>query len=148
MSTSAAPRFKAALYAACQSLYPAPVQVAYGHPGLTQEDDIVSVGRTTSNLDVATYSPNRSREETITCEVVFSCYRGGGPEMEQVVEERAYQLLGLLEDYVRTTDITVGGAVRWCMLSNVECDGATDPDILQAGRCIDLTATFTAHVRL
>lgn len=148
MSTSAAPRFKAALFTVCQGLYAAPVQVAYGHPGMTQEDDIVSIGATTSVQEVATYSTNRSREEMVTCDVTISCFRGGGPEMEQVCEERAYALLGQLEDYLRLTDITLGGVVRWCMVSSIDCDGATDPDVLSLGRCIDLTATITAHVRI
>lgn len=148
MTTAAAPRFKAALYTVCQSLYSAPIQVAYGHPGIDQQDDIVSIGATTSVLDVATYSTNRSREETVTCDITFSCYRGGGAEMEQVCEEQAYALLGQLETYLRTTDITLGGVVRWCMVSGIDCSGQTDPDVLALGRCIDLVATITAHVRI
>ena len=148
MAVDAAPRFKAALYTVCQSLYAEPIQVAYGHPGLTQEDDIVSLGRTTSTQEVATFGTSRSREQVLTCEVTFSCYRGGGAEMEQVVEERAFELLGQLETYIRTTDITLGGVVRWCLLSDTDCLGATDPDVLASGRCVDVTATFTAHVRL
>lgn len=147
MSTSTAPAFKAAVYAACQSLYAAPVQVAYGHPGLTQEQDIVSVGRTTSTQDFVTFGA-RAREETVTVEVIFSCYRGGGPEVEQVVEERAYSLLGMLEDHLRDTDPTLGGVVRWSQLTSIDCQGATDPDVLAAGRCSEVTAVFTAHARI
>jgi len=146
--SDAAPRFKAALYTVCHSLYAAPIQVAYGHPGLDQQDDIVSLGRTTSTQAPSTFGTTRSREETVTCEITFSCYRGGGSEMEQVVTERCFSLLGQLEDYIRTTDITLGGVCRWCILSDTQCDGVSDPDILQQGRLIEVVATITGWVRL
>jgi hypothetical protein len=146
--SDAAPRFKAALYTVCQSLFPDPVQVAYGHPGLDQQDDIVSIGRTTSTQEQLTFGTTRSREETVTCEITFSCYRGGGPEMEQVVTERAFSLLGQLEDYLRATDITLGGVCRFALLTSTECDGVSDPDILQQGRLIEVIATITGYVRL
>jgi hypothetical protein len=146
--SDAAPRFKAALFTVCQSLYAAPIQVSYGHPGLDQADDIVSLGRTSSTQEPATFGPTRSREETVTCEVTFSSYRGGGREMEQFVEEQAFALLGQLENYVRSTDITLGGVCRWCILSSTECEGETSPDVLASGRLVEVVATFTAHVRL
>ena len=150
MAVSVAPQVKAALYNTCVSLYASQpeVQVAYGHPGTAMANDIVSIGNVSSRQEVATMSPNRPREEYITVTVTFSVYRGGGPDQEQVVTERAYALLGLLETQTRLTDTTLGGIVRWCYLVDTRCDGETEPDLIAQGRVVELSATFEARARL
>lgn len=146
---SVAPLFKAALFTAAKLLYVAPIQVVYGHPGTDQENDIVSFGRVSSVQDFATMTPNRTREELLTCDVVFSCYRGGGGiTAEQVAAEQTYALLGQLEYYTRFTDTTLGGIVRWCFLTSHDSDGTTQGGSLQGGRTITTTATFTARARI
>lgn len=147
--STVAPAFKNAFAAAAESLWTnTDVQVAFGHPGMTQAGDIVAFGRIASAQEFAAYGSNRPREETLTLEVVFSIYRGGGPEMEKVASDRAYALLGELELYARVTDTTIGGTVRHCSLLSHESDGATDPEILAAGRLIEITAQFVAQVRI
>jgi len=150
MAVSVGPQVKAALYNACVSLYAsqADVQVAYGHPGTAMANDIVSVGNVSSRQEIATMAPSRPREETITIEVTYSVYRGGGADQEQVVTERAYALLALLETQTRLTDTTLGGIVRWCYLTDIRCDGETEPDLIAQGRVVELTATFEARARL
>jgi len=150
MSVSVAPLLKAAMYNACVNLYASTpdVQVAYGHPGTNLANDIVSIGTVSGSQEVATMSPNRSREEYLSIEVVFSVYRGGGVEQEQIVTERAYALLGQLETYTRLTDTTLGGVVRWVTLQNHTCSGETEPDLIAQGRVVELTATFEARARL
>ncbi len=148
MSTSAAQGFKAALYAACQSLYAAPVQVAFGHPGLALEDDIVSVGRVWSSQEAATMGTGRSREEELWCDVTFSSYRGGGPEAEVIASDAAFALLGELETYCRLTDTTLGGVMRWTTLLDLSCEGSTDPEVLATGRVVEIVATFHGFARL
>jgi hypothetical protein len=68
----------------------------------------------------------RTREETLTCEITFYCFRGGGQEQEAIVMARAYDLLGDLELYVRVTNTTLSGAVRDCMLTDHASNAATD----------------------
>jgi hypothetical protein len=124
------------------------VQIAYGHPGVTQNDDIVAFEAVTSQQDPATLGTNRSREEVLTITVTISTWRPGGPDQEQVASDAAYALLGDLENHVRKTDTTLGGVVRSCFLTQHTSDGATDPDILALGRLIVVAATFTAAVRI
>jgi hypothetical protein len=148
MSTSAAKDLKAALYAACQSLYAAPVQVAFGHPGLNLEDDVVSVGRVWSSQEMATMGAGRARDEELWCDVTFSCYRGGGVEAEQIASDAAFALLASLETYCRLTDTTLGGVMRWTALADLTCEGSTDPEVLAAGRVVEIVATFHGFARL
>jgi len=147
-SSSAAATFKAALVTAIKTLVEPEVLVTYGHPGIELADDMIGVTRVAVKQDFATLGTNRTREETLTADVVISCYRGGGPEMEQVVGDRVYDLLGRIEFYVRRTDTTLGGVVRQCFLTSHESEGSTDPDLLAEGRVIECTATFTAQARI
>ena len=146
---TAASALKDAFVSAARTLWAGTdVQVAFGHPGQTQTDDIVAFGRVTSSQEVATMGTNRSREETLTLDVVISIFRGGGPEMEAIASARGYALLGELEEFARKTDTTIGGTVRHCFLTSHESDGATDPEILAAGRLIEISAQFTAQARI
>lgn len=148
MTTSAAPRFKAALFSACQSLYAAPVQVTYDNPGTDLEPDIVAVGRVWGRQTAATMGTPRSRDEETWCDVTFSCYRGGGPEADQTAMEAAFSLLATLETYVRLTDTTLAGAVRLTELADYSATSSDDPDVLASGRVVDLVATFHAYARI
>ena len=148
-AATAASAFKNAFVTAARSLWAGTgVQVAFGHPGQSQADDIVAFGRVSSDQEFATYGSNRGREETLTLTVVFSMFRGGGPDMEQVASDRGYELLGQLEEFARVTDTTIGGTVRHCFLESHESDGSTDPQILSAGRLIEITAQFGAKARV
>jgi hypothetical protein len=125
------------------------VSIGRGYPAFDVLPDVISLGTATSEQVFATYSSSRrTREETLTLEVIISCWRGGGPEQEDIVDARADELLGLLSEYCRVTDPTVGGSVRECMLTGYACAPATDQEVLASGRMQVLTATFTAHARI
>lgn len=146
---SAAPAFKDAFVDVATTLWSGTgIQVSFGHPGQSQADDIVAFGALTSDQEFATYGSNRGREETLLLDVVVSCYRAGGPTQEKVASDRAYELLGVLEQYVRVTDTTLGGVVRHCFLLGHNSEGSTDPEILSAGRLIEITAQFVAKARV
>lgn len=148
MTTSGGPDFKDAFVAVAETLWAGTdVQVAFGHPGMTMADDLVVFGAVTSEQNPATMG-QRSREEILTLEVVVSVYRGGGPEMEKVTSDRAYELLAQLETYARVTDTTITGSVRHCFLASYSSTGVTDPNVLAAGRETDITAQFVAAVRI
>ena len=102
----------------------------------------------TSNQEPVTFGTQRSREETLTCQVDFYSFRPGGEEMEEVVEARAWEMVDELAQYVRVTDTTLGGVVRQCFLTDVASDAATDPDVLAKGRMHVVSATFTAENRV
>jgi hypothetical protein len=146
-----APAFKSALIAAAHTLWDTDepdVQISRGNPGVTQNNDIVGFGKVTSQQEPGPFSPRRPRDETLTVAVVFSIYRPGGPDQEEVAEDRAYKLLGDLENYVRKTDTTLGGVVRHCFLDEIQSDGASDPEILAGGRLIEVTGVFQAFARI
>jgi len=149
--SSAAPTFKLALYNACVTLFPSAL-VTYGHPGAASADDMVAVMNVTSDQEVGPLSPQRRREETLTVEVIVSCW-GGGTD-QQTVTERAYALLADLEDYLQdtgvtaSTQITLGGAVRDARVMGHELAETADPDDMALGRLAEITATVTARVRI
>lgn len=124
------------------------VLVLYGYPGPYVPEDVVEFSTVTSNQDPATISTNRSREEVLTLEVFITCQRGGGQEMELVCAQRAYALLRAIETYARVTDTTIGGAVRHCFLTQHQSIGHTDPTVIEQGRAVEITATFTARARV
>lgn len=150
--SSAAPAFKNALYDALVVLFPAPKLVTYGHPGGQSADDMIGVMDMSSEQELATMGTNRRREETITVEVVISCWRGGTDQ--QTVTEAAYTILGSIEDYLQhsgtasSTQITLGGVVREARVTSHELTETADPDDLALGRLAEITATITAHVRI
>jgi len=145
---SKAPAVKAALFTLCQTLYPVPIQVAYGHPGTDLESDIVSVGSVRATQEIATMSTMRNREELITVDVIFSCFAGGGTEVQQTVTERCYTLCALLENYLQTTDYTLAGTARLARVTGADLIESDDPDLLALGRLSELTATVEVQVRI
>lgn len=148
-TVSAAPAFKDAFVAAARTIWSGTdVQVSFGHPGQSQADDIVAFMGCVSEQEPATYGTRRQREETLVLDVVVSVYRGGGTEAETVASDRAYELLGALEQYVRVTDTELGGAVRHCFMVGHSSSGSTDPDVLASGRLIEINAQFAAKARI
>lgn len=123
------------------------VQVVLGVPGTAQWDDIVSIEDTSMEQDVATLGPSRQREETIRQTVIISVYRAGGEDQEKVVTDRAYEILGTIENYLRKTDPTLGGIVLWCFLTSVEF-ASTDANTATGGRIAGIAAVFTARARI
>lgn len=125
------------------------VLATLGMPAFDFVNDVVSFGAVTSAQNYATMSSSRrSREETLTCEVIFYSFSPGGQEQEQIVNDRAYSLLSALEFYCRITDTTLGGVVRECFLTEHASDQATDQTVLSKGRLYVITSTFTALARI
>jgi hypothetical protein len=121
------------------------VLVSMGSPASLEPEDIVAFQGVTSEQSPVTMG-NRGREELLTIEVQISCYSGG--DDEDVPTRRSYELLGIIEKYVRKTDPSVGGTVRHCFLVGHESKGFTDPTDLAKGRTSDITATFAAAARI
>ena len=147
---TAAAAFKNAAHAAALTLWPSgsPVQVAFGHPGSVQGTEIVAFMEISSEQEPATLGPRRQRREVLQLTVVFSVFRGGGGEQEKIASDRAYELLGALEQQFRVTDTTVGGTVLFCFLTSHQSEGASDEQTISAGRQIWIDAVFTAEARI
>lgn len=149
---TAADEFKMAFYEATKELMAADpdtqeVMVSYGAPGSLDPEDVVAFLGVTSEQQAASIG-QRSRDEDLTMEVAISCFRGGLEDQELVCGQRAYQLLRMITRYVRKTDTTVGGTVLWCFLQGHESSGQTDPQLIQQGRVIEITARFLARARI
>lgn len=144
--------FRQAIFDRCVLLYAADVDpftlVVRGLPAFANAQDVVAVGAVTSSQEFGAMGTRRQREETLTCQVDFYSFRGGGAEMEEVVEGRAYEMLDALAEYARVTDTTFGGVVRESYLTDAASDAATDPDVLSKGRMHVITATLTGLHRV
>lgn len=124
------------------------VQVRFGAPTGMHENDIVAFMGLDTDQSPATLSTNRSREDVIELDVYISCFKRGGIEAERPASDRAYELLRLIERYVRMTDTTVGGSVRQCFLTRTTSNGFTPKELAAHGRNIQIVATFEAKARV
>lgn len=121
------------------------VLVSLGSPASLEPEDIIAFQGVKSEQSPVTMG-NRGREEGLEIEVQISCWSGG--DDEDVPTRRAYELLGIIERYVRKTDPSIGGTVRHCFLVGHDSKGFTDPADLAKGRTSDITATFAAAARI
>jgi hypothetical protein len=136
------------------------VLVSLGHPGKDKyRDDIVFIGDVSSHQDFGPVSTLRQRDVTMQLEVIVSCFRKGAATAEQVVHDRAFDLLSRIEEYVRVTDTTLRAAagrsesdpvvVWWCFCTDVgPAGGSRDEELVAKGRLIEIPATFTAVGRI
>jgi hypothetical protein len=151
-SSTQAREFRKAIFDRCVILFSGDVDpytlVVRGLPAFATASDNVCIGAVTANQQSVTFGTQRSREESLTCQIDFYSFRGGGESVEEMVESRAYQMLDRLAEYVRVTDTTLGGVVRQCFLTDIAADAATDPDVLAKGRMHVITATLSADARV
>lgn len=149
---SAAKAFKSALFTVCGGLYEAPILVSYGWPQ-SNPPELVVVGDVTSEQDIATMGVSRSREESLSCEIAFCVFQGGVIN-QQPVSERAFDLAGMLETYLRdagslaSTQITLGNTVRDARVVGLELIESDDEELLRKGRAAIVNVTVEARVRL
>jgi hypothetical protein len=149
--STAAPQVKDALYQISKTLFKDDplVLVALGHPGTATNDDMVMwLDVRTSQTEGPLSVTNRGREEQIDIDVFISSFRAGELDADKVPSDRVYWLLGQIENFVRTTDTTLGNLVRHCFVTATHSRGSTEPAVIANGRQVDLIATFTAHTRI
>lgn len=99
-------------------------------------------------------NPNTRRSQFDTIEIdvnIISERAGFDGDAEKLTTTRAYEILGLINTYIRTGDnITLGDAVVGCVLGPTVSAGASDEDDQSNGiRVTEIAATFiaTAYVR-
>jgi hypothetical protein len=151
--TTAAFRFRKAFFEISRDLFEddpdyKEVSVFFGYPDTLEPWDVVAVEGISSEQSAANIGPRRAREELLTLTIQISVFRAGGGDQEIVTADRAYDLLGRIERYIRLEDPTVKGTVRQCFLLDHDSDGTTDESTLQNGRVTDITARFAANARI
>lgn len=155
MSASKAPVFRAAMSALIKTALAGQTEVGitFGSVPASEPDDMVFIKRVISRKDFASIGAG-TLKEFLDLDVVINCFRGGddivaatGQSTQQVASERAWALLALIETRVRT-DITLGLAQPFWVLTSRTDEVETNPDEEIAGRYSELTATFTAETRI
>lgn len=149
--TSAAPQIKDALKQLTANLFKddANVLVSFGHPGPQSSGDMICwLGLRTQQLEGPFSTSNRGRDETVEVDVFVSSFMAGESDNDKPASDRAYWLLGQIENAVRTGDPTLNQNCLWCFLTATSSKGATEPSTLANGRSVDILATFTARVRI
>lgn len=112
-------------------------------------NDWVFATETESDIEPATIGPRRMLDETITLHVSIGSWRpGGDQDAEDAAFDRAFDLLGRIQEYIRTTDITLGGTVLWCLPGSSTAAGATAEDDSGEGRVTEIAATFICKHRI
>ncbi|MBW4033029.1 MAG: hypothetical protein HIU88_10235 [Acidobacteria bacterium] len=147
---SALGAYKAGLYNAAKAVYdPTTTYVCSGDPSQDILAELVSLGTVEIGQVPATLGSNRGREETLTADVHFRVFTGGGDDQQPTADARVGVLLTMLEQQVHYTDTSLGGAVRECFLTSARLDsGVDDLGNNTRGRVAVINATFTARARI
>lgn len=109
MSTSAQPGAKAQLLTTLQAQDAlSGVQITYGHPGKNLKDEIIMLGNMKGQQDTVGLGGGH-RHETTQLDVIVEVVHKGWTQ--QQVTERAYVLMGHVEDAIRA-DQTLSGVAN------------------------------------
>lgn len=160
-TTTAGGKYKAAIFHLAQSTFATatddtfdvPPYVCIGTPSSLDAFQIVSIGAVTVTQEPATLGTTRGREETLSCEVKIAVFMGGMDDVSETVEQRAFELMGMLEGAVhyeanQVDGTTLGGLVRWCFLTEIQQDTIPAEQGTTSGRESVIVGTFEAKVRV
>lgn len=105
---------------------------------------------TSSDIEPKTIGPRRMLEETITLTVTVGTWKPHDPDAAEATElttlDHAFELLGKVQQHIRTQDITLGGTVLWCLPGS--STSATSDGELADGRVTEIIATFVCSHRI
>ncbi len=137
---------KAALYSALPGVTAlADMQISWGLPPIGYvAPEYVAIIDAEGDSQLATISPNRSREETIQQTFLVVTFNGDATQ-QQATTSRAFTIAEAIVDYCRTTDPTVGGTVRG-MLPDLQW--GYEEENGQKGCLTQLTFTLTFNARI
>lgn len=103
---------------------------------------------TNSDVEPAEVGPRRSLDERITLTVSLGTWAPFvNAETEAGTLTEAFRLLGLVQKHIRTTDITLGGTVLWCLPGSSE-SGTTSDEEAGVARLTEVRATFVCTHRI
>lgn len=119
----------------------------YGMPGEVQSAAWVGIGGMSAEFDPRGVSQRRAGDETITFEVSIGKWVPG--HRDTVAEDAfagAFNLLSLIQRHITQDDITLGGAVLWCLPGAVRSDGIDNAD--GSGFVAEIVADFVCMHRV
>lgn len=148
--TTAQATARAALIEAAKvALAGEPVDIGRGFRWPIVNNDWVFATETDSDIDPATIGPRRTLDEKITLTISIGAWRpGGDQEAEDTAFDRAFDLLGRIQQQVRKNDITLGDTVLWCIPGSSTSAGATTEGESGEGRLTEIVATFVCQHRI
>jgi hypothetical protein len=112
-------------------------------------NDWVFATETQSDVNPENLGPRRMLEEKITLHLSIGAWRPGGDQAaEDAAFNRAFDLLGRIQQYIRVTDPTLGGVVLWCLPGSSDSLGATTEGDSGDGRLTEIAATFVCSHRI
>ncbi|WP_292729618.1 hypothetical protein [Microbacterium sp. UBA837] len=108
--------------------------------------DWTALGQATSETDPKNIGPRRQMDETITIDVNVGAWRPGrGREVAQAAYDRVFSLLVKIQNYILDGDnITLGGAVLWCVPGGFDADG----EEFEGGFQAEIAARFVCSHRM
>jgi hypothetical protein len=121
------------------------VDVTMGFVWPAQWFDAVAVTAVQESPNDGTIGMQRRQHVNVRQDVAITVFRV--TDDEQVVHDRAYALLDIIDKKIRT-DATLGGTVLWCYSDNVASDGITAEDEAGWGRICALSVTFLARAMI
>lgn len=119
------------------------VDVSYGYRWPAQWADAVALTAVRVIPLEGTTGPRQRRHMTVQLDMSCTSFRVTHDEQE--THDRAFGLLAVVDEAVRA-DPTLGGAVLWLVLGEVQSDGATVEDDAGDGRITEVVVTFEARV--
>lgn len=142
---------EALLDAARKALADEQVDIGHGFRWPIVNRDWFFGAATSSEIDHATIGGRRSLDETITLTVsvgTWQPYVGDeGDDDELATLKHSFELLGKVQQYIRTQDPTLGGTVLWCRPGSSTSD-TTDSTEVAEGRITEIIATFVCSHRI
>lgn len=115
-------------------------------------NDVVSVGAQRFEVSKPTMGTNRSREEVVETDVMFSCYRPGDEKAQRIATTQAFTMALALDEWFRTKpNEELGGACREAWVSGGELDESkvvpAEGGTAVQGRMATLVVTVTTRAR-
>lgn len=123
------------------------VDITFGPSWPPRSNAWVSQQGIASDTTAATLGPTRQQAEQITLYLEIGAWAPGSDDTSATAAfDRAFALLSSIQDHIRTTDITLGGSVLWCIPGPSQSDGAADED--GSGYVAVIAASFIAQHRI
>lgn len=123
------------------------VDITFGPSWPVTKDAWVSQQGISSDTAEGPLGPSRQQAETITLYLEVGAWVAGtGDQVATAAFDRTFALLSTIQNYIRVSDITLGGTVLWCIPGSSQSDGVADED--GSGYFAVIAASFVALHRI
>ena len=122
--------------------------VSFGFPDANFPDNTIAWTDVRAEVDTATLTPQRTRNERVELDFIISCAQGGAAVAEITVSDRAFAYFRQIERLIRITDPTCGGVAEWAFVTRYQSSGLDNPDAIANGRIVEINGTISAQVRI